>query len=338
MPASPEAIHDLAVHHRIALNRYSNAVVRRVLALVRRVEESILARLTEADLTDLNRARLEQTLEELRRIEAQGWQAIDQRLLTDLDALAENELDFGTRLAQAAGATRVEIMSGRPSLTQVIAAARARPFSGRVLKDWLKDAEEGQARRVREIIRQGVVEGQTIDQMVRAIRGTRAAQYRDGALETSRRSAETMVRTAITHVANVAHQQVFEANADVITGVIWTSTLDGRTSNVCMARSERVYPLNSGPRPPAHPNCRSVMRPQIAPIPGVTPFEPKSYGQWLKGQSAEIQDDILGPKRGALFRRGGLALDRFVDHAGKTLTLAQLRSRDAAAFRRAGLE
>lgn len=63
-----------------------------------------------------------------------------------------------------------------------------------------------------------------------------------------------------------------------------------------------------------------------------------TYQQWLKRQSAKNQDDILGPTRGALFRRGGLSLEKFVARDGSVLTLAQLKRKYADAFRAAGLD
>lgn len=337
MALSPEKAHDLAVLHRVGLSRYSTSVVHRVLALLNRTEKAAVLRLAEATLTDNNRLRTEQLLAEIQAIQAAGWVEIRNRLTTDMMDLAANEAEFAQRLL-GIRFVQAGIFTGAPAFDQVIAAVMARPFSGRVLKDWIAGAEAASAEKVREVIRQGVVEGQPIDQMVRTLRGTKALQYRDGVLETSRRRAETLVRTAVTHVSNVAAQTTWEQHADVIEGVIWTSTLDMRTSSVCQARSEKVYPLDSGPRPPAHPNCRSVMRPKVAPIPGVEPFNPPSYAEWLRGQPAEVQDDILGPSRGALFRRGGMQVDRFIDRAGHVLTLQQLRTRDLEAFRKAGLD
>jgi SPP1 gp7 family putative phage head morphogenesis protein len=49
----------------------------------------------------------------------------------------------------------------------------------------------------------------------------------------------------------------------------------------------------------------------------------QTYGQWLRAQSAEFQDEVLGPTRGKLFRDGA-SLDGFVDVTGKRLTLEQL--------------
>lgn len=62
-----------------------------------------------------------------------------------------------------------------------------------------------------------------------------------------------------------------------------------------------------------------------------------TYGEWIKGQSAKRQDEVLGPARGKLMREGGLSLDKFYNDQGKTLTLDQLRERDAASFAKAGL-
>lgn len=78
--------------------------------------------------------------------------------------------------------------------------------------------------------------------------------------------------------------------------------------------------------------ARKRMRELTGRVPAKT-----TYGDWLKRQSAANQDDILGPTRGALFRRGGLSIDKFVDRDGAQLTLAQLAKRHASAFKRAGL-
>lgn len=62
-----------------------------------------------------------------------------------------------------------------------------------------------------------------------------------------------------------------------------------------------------------------------------------SYQEWLSKQPPDIQDDILGPTRGKLFRDGGLPLDKFTSREGDELTIDQLRERNRSAFERAGL-
>ena len=63
-----------------------------------------------------------------------------------------------------------------------------------------------------------------------------------------------------------------------------------------------------------------------------------TYQTWLGRRTAAQQSDILGPTRAALFRKGDLTLDKFVMADGTELTLSQLATRNAAAFRRANLD
>lgn len=63
-----------------------------------------------------------------------------------------------------------------------------------------------------------------------------------------------------------------------------------------------------------------------------------SYGEWLKRQTREFQDDVLGNTKARLFRRGGLDLDRFINRQGDELTLSQLARRERDAFIAAGLD
>ena len=62
-----------------------------------------------------------------------------------------------------------------------------------------------------------------------------------------------------------------------------------------------------------------------------------SYSQWIQKQSAARQDEIVGPARGKLMREGKLPFDSLYTDRGVYLTLDQLRERNAAAFKRAGV-
>jgi SPP1 gp7 family putative phage head morphogenesis protein len=336
MPTA-QAIHDQAVRHRVGLSRYSNTLVRQVIALLNRTDLDVVARLASGDFGDRkhSQSELESLLTEIRVMQAHGWHAIGEHVDEAVNGLTGAEVDFQQRLMQGAAASvQVELQSMRLTVGQVVAAVRARPFEGRFLKEWLAETEAGAARRVRDAIRMGWVEGQSIPDIVRRIRGTRAAKYRDGILETSRRSAETMVRTAVTHVSSVAAQQIYEDAGPVVVGVEWVATLDLRTSVICASLDGQLFPVDKGPRPPAHPNCRSTTIPRLK---NMDPFERTSFDGWLTGQPTEVQDEVLGPSRARLWRSGGLKLDRFTDDAGELLTLDELRARDAAAFDKAGL-
>lgn len=79
--------------------------------------------------------------------------------------------------------------------------------------------------------------------------------------------------------------------------------------------------------------ARKAVRNATGTVPAST-----TYQEWLKSQSAAFQDDILGKARGQLFRQGGLTLKQFVATDGSELSLADLATKQAAAFRAAGLD
>jgi hypothetical protein len=115
-----------------------------------------------------------------------------------------------------------------------------------------------------------------------------------------------------------------------------------------------VFPVDSGPRPPAHPNCRSTTTPVIkswkelginlteappgtrASMDGQVPAT-LTYNDWLKKQPQAFQDEVLGPTKAKLYRKGDLSLDRFIDKSGNEYTLDELRRREMGAFERAGI-
>lgn len=338
MALSAEKIHDLAVNHRIGLSRYSTHVVRRMLGLLNKTLDDVAGRLARTDNESVSGQRLEALITELRGIQRAGWAVIEDRLRGSLTDLAGAEAKFALRLAGVSVEPRaVAMFSPLPPIEQIMAAVNSRPFQGRFLKDWLAEAEEGAARRVRDTVRQGFIEGRPTADIVRAIRGTRGQQYKNGILEISRRGAEALVRTAITHTANTAAQAAWEANSDIVSSWRFVATLDARTTVICAGLHGRKFPLGKGPQPPRHVNCRSTSVPVLPEIEGISPFEMPSYQAWLRSQPDTAQNDILGVAKAKLFRDGGLTIDRFTDSKGRVLTLQELRRRDLEAFKRAGL-
>lgn len=61
------------------------------------------------------------------------------------------------------------------------------------------------------------------------------------------------------------------------------------------------------------------------------------FDTWLKQQPSWFIEDVLGQTRAKLFLEGKMPISSFTDMTGRTLTLDELRQRDADAFRRAGL-
>ncbi len=345
-----EILADLITRHQVGLLRLSKAEIRSIMALLKKSEARILERLRADKLSDLSRSRQEQLLNDIRRIVAESQALVSGQLQASLTDLADYEVEY--QAAMFKRTIPVNLNTVTPAADQNRAAVFSRPFQGRVLREWFDGLEENTFRRLRDEIRMGFMEGRTTAQIVRAIRGTRDGNFKDGIMEINRRAAETTVRTAVNHTANAARDSFYEANSDIIKGVQWISTLDGRTSAICRARDGEVYQIGKGPRPPAHTNCRSSTSPIVkswrelglkdlppatrASMDGQVPGD-LTYGEWLKRQPAGFQDEVLGDAKGKLFRKGGLTMDRFVDESGHEYTLDELKRREAAAWEAAGL-
>lgn len=329
--ASPaERLLNEAVLHRIALSRYSTATVRKALAQLNRVDQDLVARILRADNEGRDPRQLERLLDEIRALQADGWTVLRGRLTDDLNGLAAAERDFAASMVrfsqQSAG---LAVATNVPTTAQVVAAVNARPFQGRFLKNWMDEAEAGAAKRVRETLRQGFIEGRSVSDLVKQIRGSKALGYKDGILEGSRRGTEAMVRTALTHTAAVSAKETYQAMGVAV--ATFLAVLDSRTTLTCANLNGQTFPLDKFPWPPRHVNCRSTAMPVVS---GMPKIDAPSYSDWLKRQPEAVQNDILGVRKAQLFRSGKLTLDRFTDSAGRVLTLEQLKKRDGAAFAR----
>lgn len=354
MATTNERLRDRSVSHAIGLERLKGGVVRRIIGLLNEVDADLTDRIRRnlEDGPSLSRTRLESILSNVRAINREGYIAIDEALTDELTAIAGYEPEFQVRML--ADEIPVNLSFERPSRAQLQAIVESRPFGGRYLREWSANLRDSQFSRIQSQMRIGMVEGDTIDQLVRRIRGTRANRYRDGILEIGRRDAQAVVRTAVTHVAAEARETLYGENADVIKGVQWVSTLDSRTTLVCASRDGQVYPVNEGPRPPAHVGCRSSSIPITkswrelgldlddappgtrASMDGQVPAS-TTYEEWLRRQPSAVQDEVLGANRARLFREGELSIDSMVRDDGRTWTLDELRRRELGAFESAGL-
>lgn len=353
MAQTADRLVEIGTRHQVLLERVKSGEANQFAAFLREMDRMLRERLGSANLTDFGRVRAEALVIDIERqltaIYGRFWGELSGRL-TDI---AQYEAEFEARsLDEVSGGAFEAVL---PAPEQVRAAVLAAPLSvrgpegGKLLESFIKDWTATEAKRVSGAIRQGFYEGATTSKILQAVRGTKANGYRDGILAISNRNAEAVVRTAVQHVASTARQATWSANSDIVKGVQWVSTLDSRTTQVCRSLDGRVFPVDSGPRPPIHVRCRSTTVADLgfsrknairASKDGAVPAN-LSYYEWLKQQPAGFQDQAIGKTRGALLRKGGLSAERFAElNLGKNfqpLTLAQMRDLEPLAFERAGL-
>lgn len=161
------------------------------------------------------------------------------------------------------------------SATELLSVASGNAIQGTPVSTWWDDQTASVQKRYRRRVDIGVSLGQTNEQIVSAIRGTEANLFSDGIMRSTRAEVEGLVRTSALNIANQARLETYQKNSDIIKGVRHLSTLDGSTSDICIARSGLVYSLDPetgefkgvghsvpfGSGPPYHMRCRSTMVP-----------------------------------------------------------------------------
>lgn len=343
-----ERIRDLAIRHGVYLERYTKQEALELIKTLEAAYSDVLARIEKTDGA-WTRQRLNDILIDTRRILKEATGSVEAKLFDDLKLLAEYEAERAYK--DFAGSIPIRFETTAPAPEQLWAAIRLNTATqGATLSELTKKWEANSTDRFIQTIRLGVSEGDTVDDLVRRVRGrvirratkTSPGVYEGGAIQATTKGAQALVRTAVAHVNNQAREAVYQANEDIIKGYQWVSTLDASTCPVCGSYDGQVWGIDE-PRPeaPSHVNCRCIVTVVLksfrelgldideipegtrASMDGQVP-EKLLYANWLKGQSKELQNQILGVERANMFR-SGTTLTGMVDH-GKTLTLAGLKA------------
>jgi SPP1 gp7 family putative phage head morphogenesis protein len=206
----------------------------------------------------------------------------------------------------------------------------------------------GERVRIEALIRKGIANGDTIDEIALAVRGGNVHNI-------SRQQSRALVVTAVTSVTAQADHQVYAANEKALRGWQYVAVLDARTTPLCSHRDGEIYPIGDTRHlPPAHFHCRSTTVPvtkswkdladlegiarvrkdnlrdltpeQIAYYDGQTPMK-ESYGVWLARQPVDVQRRHIGDSdRLVLFQTGQLTIDKFTNPEGNSVGLRELRA------------
>lgn len=289
-----DAYQDELIRHAIETERLKNGAVDRAIGILNDTEDDLetlirtrLGKLEPgAAAYDRQLRRLNSLLKSVRDQRAATWLAFKKSTTKEMTSFAGDEIGF-IQKAFTTAATIEDVALVAPVARAVKVAVTTRPFQGAPLNNWFRGLEAADQKGLERAIRTGFIEGETVDQIVRRVRGTRANKFTDGVLQITRRNAEAVVRTGITHSATQARDAVWNENSDIIRGQSWTSTLDGSTTPICQARDGKVsmkegIPMPPGTmrldppdaRPPAHVGCRSIMVAIINPegVVGSRPF------------------------------------------------------------------
>ena len=133
----------------------------------------------------------------------------------------------------------------------------------------------------------GIQQGESIDKIAKRI---------DKLFNSKAYQSQRLIRTESARVISSAQEKIY-AESGVVEYLMYTATLDNRTSEICRSRDGKKWRIDDPERPviPAHPNCRSVW---ILAIEGYEPtkrkdnetkeiIEYQTYEEWAKSKGIQ---------------------------------------------------
>lgn len=341
-------IADQIVRNQIDLLRLEAGERRRVLAMLRRLERELVARAAAQDFSTYTAARTRALIEQVKAAAAREYSLISSDATRAMEAAAKSAARSASKAIQAG--LEVGMGTGLPPATLLAKLPGESIVMGAQSADWWARQSQDTAFRFANAVRSGIAAGDTNETIVARVAGR---QGFPGVMETSRQAARSLVHASIQEVANEARMETFRRNDDVVEGVMQLSTLDGNTTDICIAYSGMEWTLDEEPigdslpfdgGPPRHWGCRSVLVPITksfkelgldiqepgrgtrASAEGQVPAD-TTFAQFLSRRTPEEQDEQLGAGRAEMWRNGDITLTQLLDQKGNPLTLGQLERR-----------
>lgn len=349
---------DRAVAHGINLLRFSSGVRGKVLAILERMSIELTARVLDDKTGARTKARLAYLLADTNEIIERYYADVSGLASNKLAGLARAEAASFRHAVRSAGASlSVQLDAAMPSMNLLEAMAGDVMIQKAPSAAWWQQQGRNNVWRFSNEIRQGMAQGETNAQIVTRIVGSKARGL-PGVLDVSRSDAQRLVHASVQTVANTARQMTFQSNRDILDGIEQLSTLDGRTTDICLAYSGAQWdmdyqPMNGTTLPynnpdgtpgcPRHWNCRSLMVPVTRSLRSMgidlPDFEPTTRAsengpvsakltmdQWLASRTDAQLNEQLGRGRAALYKKGTITLQQLLDQSGNPLTLKELEA------------
>lgn len=339
-----DAIIDLFMERAVDLLRLEAGVRDQVIALLDDLENEIAALIVKVDPNNgRQQARLASLQKLVRETIRATYRTNDVLLGREVRDTIDAEATWtGRAINVAVRADFVDVGITRNLLETLVSDVL---IQGAPTKEWWSRQAGGLDQRFADEMRRGIALGETNDQLIKRVRGTKTTK---GFMDLARTSAERLVRASVQTAANVARETMYERNDDIIKALQWHATLDTRTSFWCITRDGHLYstdkkhkPLNDGPpwlEGPGklHWGCRSTSVPVMKSwkdlgidaeeVPDTTRASMDgqvasdlTFEEWLKKQSEGRQNTVLGVGKADLWRRGKITFRDLLDQSGRPM-------------------
>jgi SPP1 gp7 family putative phage head morphogenesis protein len=356
--SSNDTLVDLYIERAVDLLRLEAGTRNKVLAILADLESELVAALAKADPTGVGavsaqRKRLTKLLDATRAAVRASYRDASKLMTSEIREIVDQEATWTGHAINTS--INIDFVTGGLTRAGLETIASDVLIQGAASEDWWSRQAQDLQNRFTDQMRLGVAAGETNADLIARVRGKPGQA---GVMDISENSASRLVRTSVQAAANAGREAMYDKNNDIIASLQWHATLDTRTSIWCITRDGHHYsnddehkPKDGGPawlQGPGklHWNCRSTSVPVLkswrdlgidmdeipqttrASMDGQVPAK-TTFEAWLKKQSAERQDTVLGATVADLWRRGKLNFRDLLNQSGRPLTTEQLREKAA---------
>lgn len=253
-----ERIYRRAVTHQFAVQGFAAQLVRDIIGLLNSADEE-LERLLGKYVKSRDNGRayvthLREFLNEVRIVNAAAMSLISKSLPPRLAryGVVEERIQrehIVERPFRDLGISQWKFRLRKVSPEYIAGIVQSKPWDGRLLKDHIANISQRRRAKLIQAVNVGIATGQTADQITRRILGASIGKRtpegrlirKGGVLDLARNEVDSLVKTYIAHVNGDINNKLLDDNADLISKVMWISTLDERTTPICRPRDHKLY-------------------------------------------------------------------------------------------------
>ncbi len=317
---------DKQVRHQINLGRLATSISNDIIKKLYQLERELVNELIQNEyfFSDSKKFQKQRLINTIREINQAHHEQIGIEWQMQFDDLIDYEQQWQHKFISSHFSGAFNLPS-----SNAIAAIAATPFKAIMefakAEDHIEAVFDNRLSVIEGVVNRGILQGYGMDKIIHELLGKSSLNYKDAALYRHKLAMERLVRTAVNHYSNKTHELFAMENMELWRGKTPCVVLDGRTSPFCRSVSGKKYPANFKEFDfPAHINCRTKWL--YLPKDERFDVEIPSYSDWLKRQSVEHQNHILGFDKAKAFREG-VSLNKFIDNKGRAYTLDQLRKK-----------
>jgi len=237
------------------------------------------------------------------------------------------------------------------SATQIASMVQDEKLGGKCLDDWLWSALREENGSLKSEVAAAQIRGIGYKQLMKEL----PSRYNNMlSAKGNKQNIETVAKSYIQAANAKAHEDIYEANKNIIDKVEWSAIMENGNVSTgkgtcprCAALDGSTYPsVSKGPSCPLHPRCRCMYLPitkswkdmgydieELEPIynkwyirsPGRKILQKGTidgnYADWWYTRSKKFQDNSMGPTRSELLRTRQIDFSDLVDKKGNLILL-----------------